>query len=125
VRLFVYLCALVLAFGTLPGCIGSKMAPVTGRVLCNSRPVAAAQVTFSPVARAADEVEPGKSATGFTNAEGLFALSTHQELDGAQVGMHEVMVELDDTNPSPCKRLVRIKLEVKPGVNDFNIELNQ
>lgn len=124
-RLSVYLCALLMLLAGTAGCTVSDMAPVTGRVLCNSRPVAAAQVTFSPVPKSQQDLEPGKSGTGFTDADGRFTLSTHLELDGAQIGQHDVTVVLDDTNPSPCKRLFQTRLEVLPGSNDFNLELNQ
>jgi hypothetical protein len=116
---------LSIGFLAWAGCNGDALAPVRGRVLCNSRPVAAAQITFSPVPKSSDDVEPGKPGTGFTDAEGYFVLSTHRELDGAQVGEHDVSVVLDDTNPSPCKRLVQTRLEVKPGPNEFQVELNR
>jgi hypothetical protein len=107
------------------GCSETSIAPVRGRVLCNSRPVVAAHVTFSPAPKSREDFEPGKAGTGFTDSEGRFVLSTHRELDGAQIGSHDVTIMLDDTNPAACKRLMHLKMEVKPGLNEFNLELNQ
>jgi hypothetical protein len=107
------------------GCGGAAIAPVKGRVLCNSKPVVAAQVTFSPTPRLETDREPGKPGIGFTDVEGVFVLSTHRELDGAQIGVHDVTVTLDDSNPAPCKRHTLARMEVRPGQNEFNIELNQ
>jgi hypothetical protein len=117
---------LLLAPLCLAGC-GSDdlLAPVRGRVLCNSKPVAAANVTFSPVPKSKKDIEPGKPGTGYTDSEGYFVLSTYKELDGALIGEHDVSVTLDDTNPAPCKRYATSRLEVKPGSNMFNVELNQ
>jgi hypothetical protein len=119
------LIVMLLAAVCLSGCMDTPMAPVKGRVLCNGKPVVAAQVTFSPVPKYKEDSEPGKASTGFSDAEGVFVLSTHKELDGAQVGQHNVTVTLDDANPALCKRHVQIKVEVTRGPNEFNLELNQ
>src|SRR5262245_32383200 len=92
------------------------MAPVKGKVMFNGKPVKEAQVTFAP-AGAADQKETGKPATGFTDENGDFELSTFKNYDGAIVGSHNVRVSLDDTNPAKCKRLKSLTLEVKPGAN--------
>jgi hypothetical protein len=119
------LLALVLGLVLLPGCGGPAMAPVKGRVTCKGSPVKEAALTFSPVPRSADDKEPGKPATGFTDANGHYELSTFRELDGALVGKHRVLVTLDDTNPCRCTHTKRLELEVKPGDNQLDIELNQ
>lgn len=95
------------------------MATVKGRVTCYGKPVKEAAITFSPAPRSQDDREPGKPATGFTDAEG-----NYRELDGALVGQHRVLVTLDDTNPARCKRSKQLALEVKPGSNTFDIELD-
>lgn len=109
----------------LAGCSEASMAPVKGRVLCNGKPVNAAFVTFSPKAKSAEDREPGKPGNGFTESDGTFVLSTYKEYDGAQIGAHEVYIRLDDTNPAPCKKSVQISVEVKPGQNEFDLEMNQ
>src|SRR5262245_48594736 len=108
----------------LTGCGGPSMAPVKGRVTCNGQPVRDAAITFSPVPRNADDKHPGKPASGFTDADGVYELSTHKPLDGALVGKHRVTVALDDTNPARCTREKQIELEVKPSGNELNIELD-
>jgi hypothetical protein len=107
------------------GCGGANIVPVTGRVMFDGKPVAAAQVTFSPAAASEKDSEPGKPGTGFTDEEGRFALSTYKELDGAQIGEHDVTVQLDDLNPAKCKRVTLLKMEVKPGPNEFDITLDK
>jgi hypothetical protein len=119
----------VLLFGllVLTGCGDSTMAPVKGRVTCNGKAVAQASIVFAPVPRFEGDKEPGRSATGFTEPDGTYVLSTHKPLDGALVGKHLVTVSLDDANPAGriCKRSKQYTLEVKPGDNELNLELNQ
>jgi hypothetical protein len=105
------------------GCGGPTMAPVKGRVLYNGEPVKEAAVTFSP-AGPAEKLETGKPGTGFTDENGYFELSTFKTYDGAIVGTHSVHVTLDDTNPARCKRSKALTLEVKPGPNEFTIEMD-
>ena len=118
-----WLTAVALAAVLLPGCGGPKMAPVKGRVIFNGQPVKEAAVTFSPAA-AGNQLDTGKPATGFTDADGNFALSTFSEYDGAIVGTHTVNVVVDDTNPAKCKRSKGLTLEVKSGPNEFTIEMD-
>jgi hypothetical protein len=107
------------------GCGAPTMAPVQGRVTFKGRPVADANVTFSPVARFDGDREPGKSATGFTTADGRFVLSTYKPNDGALIGKHRVVVFLDDTNPTRCKRNKRFEIDVRAGANDLpDIEMD-
>jgi hypothetical protein len=111
-------------FGLMVGC-GQSMATVKGRVTCNGKPVAEAQITFNPAPKDATDREPGKPATGFTDAEGNFVLSTFHARDGALIGTHRVTVMLDETNPARCTRQKSFTQEVKPGANEVSIELNQ
>jgi hypothetical protein len=114
----------LLAMLAAGGCSGPLMAPVKGKVTCDGKPVREAQVTFAPVGTGESEREPGKPATGFTDEDGNYVLSTNKALDGALVGEHQVNIMLDDTNPAKCTRQKRITLEVKPEENVFDIELN-
>ncbi|HJZ92256.1 MAG TPA: hypothetical protein VKE40_15380 [Gemmataceae bacterium] len=107
----------------LPGCGGPKMAPVKGRVMFNGQPVKEAYVTFSPMG-APDQLETGKPGTAQTDGNGYFELSTFKEYDGAIVGTHSVQVSLDETNPAKCQRSKGLILEVKPGPNEFTIEMD-
>lgn len=105
------------------GCGGPEMAPVEGKVSFNGKPVKEAQVTFAPVPTSAEDKEPGKAATGFTDENGRYALSTFQPLDGAIVGKHRVLVVIDATNPAKAKLESKYELEVKPAKNELNIDL--
>jgi hypothetical protein len=119
----VFLIAIAFAAVLVPGCGGPKMAPVKGRVVFNGQPVKEAAVTFSPTG-AGNQLDAGKPGTGFTDEDGNFVLSTFKNYDGAIVGTHSVNVVLDDTNPARCKRHKGVTLEVKPGSNDFTIEMD-
>lgn len=81
IQLWLLLCLVVLA-----GCGGDGgFAPVTGRVLLNGKPVEGAAVLFEPEAG-------GVPATGVTNANGEFSLSTTGHGVGAAIGKHGVSV---------------------------------
>jgi hypothetical protein len=99
------------------------MAPVKGRVMFNGKPVADASLTFSPLG-AEGQKETGKSGTGYTDANGYFELSTFKNYDGALIGNHSVTVMLPDTHPAKCKRSKQLPLEVKPGENEFTVEMD-
>jgi hypothetical protein len=107
----------------VPGCGGERVAPVKGRVVFNGQPVKEAALTFSPTS-AENQLDAGTPATGFTDQQGYFELSTFTKNDGALVGTHSVNVVIDDTNPAKCKRHKGLTLEVKPGSNEFTIEMD-
>ena len=119
----VCLIAIAVAAVLLPGCGGERVAPVKGRVMFNGEPVKEAAITFSPMG-GANQLEAGTPATGFTKPDGTYVLSTFKDSDGALVGTHSVNVVLDDTNPAKCKRHKGLTLEVKPGSNEFTIEMD-
>ena len=116
------LLAALFATVALSGCGHPATAPVKGRVTCDGTPVAEVTVTFNPLPRSEGDREPGKPATGFTDADGVFILSTFKNYDGALIGKHKVT--LTPSNPTSCGRHREVELEVKPGDNDFTIELN-
>jgi hypothetical protein len=77
---------LILAAG-LAGCGGPKKPTthtVSGIVLYKDKPLANVGVTFYP--------EKGRSATGKTDAEGRFTLTTFGPSDGALPGKHKVAI---------------------------------
>jgi hypothetical protein len=115
-----------LALLGIVGCGGGGehgVASVAGTVTMDGKPVPDLVVTFTPQA-AAGAANPGKSATGRTDAEGKFTMSTYEMGDGAIVGKHQVMVGLDGPNPTPPGKLPdNFVLEVKPGSNNFEIKL--
>lgn len=73
--------ALCAGCGTRP----PATAPVTGRVLLDGQPLAAAAVLFEPV-------EGGVPARGSTGPDGTFTLNTFARGDGALLGRHRVAV---------------------------------
>jgi hypothetical protein len=108
----------------LPGCGGSSLGTVKGRVMFDGKPVKEAAVAFAPVPKSKDDKEPGKPATGFTDADGYYVLSTYKPYDGALVGPHKVTVSIDDTNPAKCARNKLTTFEVKPGANECDISMD-
>ncbi|MCS7305831.1 MAG: DUF4198 domain-containing protein [Thermoguttaceae bacterium] len=71
----------------LPGCGGSdrpKTYPATGKVIYRGQPVPDAEVTFVPT--------KGPMASGKTDAQGQFQLSTFSPNDGAVAGEYTVLV---------------------------------
>jgi hypothetical protein len=117
----------VLLLGTV-GCSGGGehgVAPAGGTVTLDGQPVPELVVTFTPQATTGGS-NPGKSATGRTDAEGKFTLSTYTMGDGAIVGNHQVTVALDGPDPTPPGKLPENHvLEVKPGTNTFKLELTR
>lgn len=85
------------------GCGGSsdapETAPVSGIVTVKGQPKAGLNVTFQPEAG-------GRSATGITDDEGNFTLTTYNTGDGAAIGTHHVAVSAgsaggEDAAPPP------------------------
>jgi hypothetical protein len=77
-----------------PGCSKPyRLAPVSGKVTLNGKPLANAWVHFAPVA-SAGKSDPGPTAHGQTNAEGTYTLHVRPEQPGAVVGKHRVVISL-------------------------------
>lgn len=74
------------------GSSGSKMAAVHGVVTYQQNPLPDADVMFIPRAG-------GRPATGRTDAQGRFDLTTSRNKDGALVGEHDVIVTKLDRPP--------------------------
>lgn len=122
----------------LPSCSGSdrpKTYQAGGKVLYQNQPVQDAEVTFVPA--------KGPMATGKTDAQGQFQLSTFTPNDGAVAGEHTVLVVkkekyVDPKMPVSPYEILRnvlpacygslqtspLKAAVKPeGPNQFTLEL--
>jgi hypothetical protein len=77
------------------GC-GSRTVPVKGVVTFDSRPLANASVIFIPM-------EPGgRDASGSTDANGAFQLSTFRPGDGALPGLYKVTVHYSEPVAVPA-----------------------
>lgn len=87
---------LVLALGCLLHCgcggRGYQLAPVSGRVTLDNKPLADVVVNFQP--RQEGNATPGPGSFGKTDAEGRYWLRTIEEppVDGAVVGKHIVTI---------------------------------
>lgn len=76
----------------LTGCGGGEqleVAPVTGTVTCNGKPITSGSVSFTPISEEAKGM-PGKPAFGDIGSDGTFVLTTYEEGDGAVIGKHRV-----------------------------------
>lgn len=87
-----------LSLTSCAGCGPAKppVAPVTGKVIYNGKPVPFGQVFFHPNA--------GTQGRGTIQADGTFTLTTYQDKDGAQIGTHKVRItsfEVQDPNGDP------------------------
>ncbi|MEC8557981.1 MAG: hypothetical protein VXZ82_23490 [Planctomycetota bacterium] len=71
------------------GCGAAKLPtiPVTGTVLVDDKPMEGVKVVFSPAAGSS-----GQSASGQTDAEGKYSLTTVDTGDGALAGDYEVAI---------------------------------
>jgi hypothetical protein len=76
---------------TAAGCKDSELelTPVEGTVTLDGKPLAGAGVLFQPEGG-------GRPATGITDAEGKFTLTTLEQGDGAHVGMNQVSVTKEE-----------------------------
>jgi len=69
----------------LAGCGGGRTTPVSGVVLLDGKPVAAAAVQFVAQGK-------GRDATGETDKSGQFVMSTYQPQDGVLPGSYKVVI---------------------------------
>jgi hypothetical protein len=108
-------------------------APVTGVVTYKGNPIKDAEVVFTPQGE-------GNPATGRTEENGRFVLTTYQERDGAAIGFHVVTVkvmpvgglpgqEIESTGATdvPAKysstKTSPLTVEVKEGPNNLELKL--
>jgi hypothetical protein len=95
-RLFV-----LLALVALCGCGGPyKVAPVSGKVTLDGKPLAKATVTFAPMATKENQ-SPGPTSHGGTDADGRFtlSLSTAPPTPGSVVGKCRVYISTILSDP--------------------------
>lgn len=97
----------------LTGCGGVPDQPplgtVTGVITLDGKPLEFVEVTFSP--------EVGRPSDGDTNSLGEYELTYVQDIKGAKVGKHTIMVrsgKVDNSKLTP--------VEIKRGRNVINIE---
>lgn len=70
---------------------GYRLAPVSGTVTLNGKPLAGADVHFQPIG-SKENPSPGPGSHGKTDAEGHYTLRVDARQAGAVVGKHRVMI---------------------------------
>jgi len=127
----------ILGFGiaSLVGCAGSgdfPTAPVTGRVICEGKPVPHVMVFFEPT-EVKQKGLTGQAGFAIAKEDGTFKLTTFKEGDGAVVGHHRVRVGLPHPQDYPnfkrdCYLNSEVDLtevDVKKGKNEFDLVLKK
>lgn len=100
-----------------------ETAEVQGKVVFNGQGVPNATIIFTPVSQPGAQ-KAGKSATGTTDEQGNFTLSTYAPNDGAVIGKHSVAMDQGDpANPRPGKIPPDLVVDVTEGPNEITIEL--
>jgi hypothetical protein len=87
---------LLVFFVAVLGCSSKKLAPVSGRVTLNGKPLANATVSFQPIAEGKSP-DAGAGSTGKTDEDGRFTLKTSTGQEGAVVGKHRVRISALET----------------------------
>ncbi|HLW64881.1 MAG TPA: hypothetical protein VKS79_06130 [Gemmataceae bacterium] len=124
--------ALLVLFSLLSGCQKQTKSPmpplhsVQGTVTKDGKPIDEAFVQFVP-----DSGSEILTVNGRTNADGKFELSTihaqtNEKKPGAPEGSYTVtiMLSLDPQHQRVEQVTLPDKYQVKPGANDFPLELN-
>jgi len=105
-----YLAWLLLLPLLLPGCgkSGPKLAPVSGRVTLDKKPLVDALVTFTPAETGPTNIgNPESSAR--TDDQGRYSLKTNQDKrDGALIGTHKVRISVIERGTSIVNRVPRV-----------------
>lgn len=82
------------AIALVVGCgdsVDYQLAPVSGTVTLDGRPVPYTQIVFQPKATA-ENLTPGPGSTAFCDEQGRFELKTVRGEPGAVVGLHSVQI---------------------------------
>ena len=70
---------------------GPKFAPVSGVVTLDGQPYGKAVVTFQPIGTA-ENPNPGRGSSAYTDENGRFVLKCDNTIDGAVVAKHRVRI---------------------------------
>jgi hypothetical protein len=105
------------------GKTGADVAPVTGRITLDGKPLEKADIVFQP-----DGSKPPSS--GRTDADGRYQLVYKRGVMGGMVGSNTVRITISsDVVPNPPNIPARynaeseLTKEVKTGQNEFNFDL--
>jgi hypothetical protein len=121
-----------LLFFLLVGCgRGPQLAPVSGTIKLDGKPLALAEVAFQPESHS-------RASHGIADANGHYVLRYNRDEMGALVGLHMVQIrsatEVTLPNgkfeirpqlvPPRYNSETELHREVKPGQNEFDFELS-
>lgn len=122
-RAWITTATLVMCLGISTGCdSGTPVGRVSGVVSYGGKPLATAEVEFTPIGS-------GTSSVGFTNQEGEYELQYTLKKKGAILGKHQVSVRslsFDDRIQAEIRAAsiqASLECEVASGSNEFNIDL--
>jgi hypothetical protein len=105
--LFTFALILSIFSTTTVGCSASKIAPVSGRVTLDGKPLPGVHVGFQPIAKPGD-INPGGGSYAITDPDGNYTLlQVHGEEPGATIGQHRVQITAKSeyaANIDPAKR---------------------
>jgi hypothetical protein len=90
---------------TLAGCKKEafKVAPVSGRVTLDGKPLSKATVTFVPLATK-ENINPGPTALGLTDDDGRYTLGIRPDYPGTVVGKCRIYISTVLTDPATDER---------------------
>ena len=111
VALFSLLCH---GCGSSPALAVAQPVPVKGKITYRGKPLTQGQITLDPT-------DGGPDAKGKIEPDGRFTLTTHQEGDGAIIGVYRVVVS--DVNP-PLQTKKDAHVRVTEGQVEYLIDLN-
>jgi len=128
-------CVLALVTASLLGCTSGgdfPTAPVTGRVICEGKPVPHVMVFFEPT-EVKQKRLTGQAGFAIAKEDGTFRLTSFKEGDGAVVGHHRVRVGLPHPQDHPnfkCDCYLNsevdlMEVDVKKGKNEFELVLKK
>ena len=124
-RIDVYPACFVILMACFAGCgkTAPELAPVTGRITLDGKPLENADILFQP-----DGSKP--PSTGRTDANGRYELAYKRAVMGGRVGSNTVRITISPevvANPPniPARYNTESELtkEVKSGQNEFNFDL--
>ena len=110
---------------TLFGCGGQpyQVAQVSGKVTLDGKSLANASITFAPMATK-DNIAPGPTATGLTDADGHYKLIFDKNTPGAVVGKCRVYITsivaagvTEDKDGGPPVKQVKDRVPAKYNLN--------
>ena len=123
-RTAAYPACFVILMACFAGCGtgGPQLAPVSGRVTIDGKPMANIDVTFQP-----DEMRP--ASYGRTDPDGHYELGYKKGVQGALVGQHTVRITVErSVVPNPPHIAAKfnsqsdLRREVKAGQNNFDFD---